>query len=879
MKTDYCIYPPKIAADVEVSEQREDGRTVHIAGSMAAGRFILMREAERNVLGLLDGALTPAEVCAEFRRRHGAKLSPATLTKFLAKLDEVGILAGTRVRPPALPDLMPAMPFYLRFSLFNPDRLFTRMAPYLRWMWTPGSVVFSLLLMFVALLLSLMNPMEMASYGIYTVREHYLALFIVGMLVGFSHEFAHGLTCKVFGGPVTEVGALLIYYFIPGLYCNVSGMRLIPQRSRRLWVIAAGVYWQVLVGVIGLLAWFLFAPYTLMADVAFIFFLSSVVDVVFNANPLIKLDGYYFLSQWLRLPNLMDRSRAYWRGILKRALFGVRNREAARWSGRERAIYFAFGLLSFVYTVGLRIFIVCFAGAYFIDWFHFSGLLLTAGLALFYARRPLRQVFSAMAGTFFRKRLEGIMAESDQKTSVTTDEAVNSNRMTGEDAATPGIWRRRLVPLTVCLLVIAALLIPWNASIGAYGTLIAIPGQEAIIRAPESATLIALRVQPGEQVAGGAAIGQMGAPELEDQIAQAQTELARAAADYDRLSGELRARSESSARAELQLGQRQREFNEISFEQQQINARLRAETQTETREEAAKFIPASAKPAALFASDNQPDRAAARYPAAIAALQSEAELRRARFDEASLQLGRARQLYAQGIVPRSELDAAETRSATLAHELAAAHDRFNAALVEHRRRHAGTATEMNLARSDLGAAALQTATLEGEIRSLRALIGALENRLELLRRRQAQFALVTPRAGAVFGEDLPRLVGHYFQKGAEICRVAETQQLLLRIQVPEREISDVRAGSTVRLRTRAFPDRAFHGVVTKIGGESEPDQQDQATYRVELTIDNADGALRPGMTAFARIEFGRRMIGGILAHKIKRALRPELWML
>jgi hypothetical protein len=209
----------------------------------------------------------------------------------MAKLDEVGILSGARVRPVALPDLMPAMPFYLRFSLFNPDRLFTRMAPYLRWMWTPGFVVFSLLLMFVALLLSLMNPMEMASYGIYTVREHYLALFCVGMLVGFSHEFAHGLTCKVFGGRVTEVGALLIYYFIPGLYCNVSGMRLIPQRSRRLWVIAAGVYWQVLVGVIGLLAWFLFAPYTLMADVAFIFFLSSVVDVVFNANPL-SLTGF-----------------------------------------------------------------------------------------------------------------------------------------------------------------------------------------------------------------------------------------------------------------------------------------------------------------------------------------------------------------------------------------------------------------------------------------------------------------------------------------------------------------------------------------------------------------------------------------------------------
>ena len=40
--------------------------------------------------------------------------------------------------------------------------------------------------------------------------------------------------------------------------------------------------------------------------------LGSVLDVFFNTNPLIKLDGYYFLSQALRMPNLMDRSRGYW---------------------------------------------------------------------------------------------------------------------------------------------------------------------------------------------------------------------------------------------------------------------------------------------------------------------------------------------------------------------------------------------------------------------------------------------------------------------------------------------------------------------------------------------------------------------------------------
>src|SRR5205085_10803516 len=92
------------------------------------------------------------------------------------------------------------------------------------------------------------NWAEVASYGGQILREHYVAVLTAAWAVGMSHEFAHGMTSKAFGGRATEIGALLIYYCLPGLYCNVSGLYLIPKRGRRLWVIAAGVYWQLLVG-------------------------------------------------------------------------------------------------------------------------------------------------------------------------------------------------------------------------------------------------------------------------------------------------------------------------------------------------------------------------------------------------------------------------------------------------------------------------------------------------------------------------------------------------------------------------------------------------------------------------------------------------------
>jgi len=56
MKTDYCSYPPKLAADLEIAEQRAAERSVFIVGSAALGRYLLLRGAENRVMSLIDGA-------------------------------------------------------------------------------------------------------------------------------------------------------------------------------------------------------------------------------------------------------------------------------------------------------------------------------------------------------------------------------------------------------------------------------------------------------------------------------------------------------------------------------------------------------------------------------------------------------------------------------------------------------------------------------------------------------------------------------------------------------------------------------------------------------------------------------------------------------
>ena len=80
--------------------------------------------------------------------------------------------------------------------------------------------------------------------------------------------------------------------------------------------------------------------------------------------------------------------------------------------------------------------------------------------------------------------------------------------------------------------------------------------------------------------------------ELEEQLAHAQVELDRANADRDRLLGEVRAREESIARAEVNLRQRQRDYDESDSERRQIEERERAEPNT------LKYLTASVVPTA-----------------------------------------------------------------------------------------------------------------------------------------------------------------------------------------------------------------------------------------------------------------------------------------
>src|SRR5262249_24985844 len=131
---------------------------------------------------------------------------------------------------------------YWRKSLLDPDRLFTWLAPRLRLFWTSTFLILSVAGILFSVALVWMNRHELVSSFAQAWRWETLALVWLTLLVTTTcHEFAHGLTCKHYGGEVHEVGFLMLF-FLPCFYCNVSDAWLFREKSKRLWVTFAGGY-------------------------------------------------------------------------------------------------------------------------------------------------------------------------------------------------------------------------------------------------------------------------------------------------------------------------------------------------------------------------------------------------------------------------------------------------------------------------------------------------------------------------------------------------------------------------------------------------------------------------------------------------------------
>src|SRR5690606_26957911 len=84
---------------------------------------------------------------------------------------------------------------------------------------------------------------------------------------------------------------------------------------------------------------------------------ASVSTVLFNANPLLRYDGYYILSDLLEIPNLQQKSTEYTMGLIKRHIFRVKLQKPLPPFG-QRIWLFIYAICSTIYRVFIGIMII-----------------------------------------------------------------------------------------------------------------------------------------------------------------------------------------------------------------------------------------------------------------------------------------------------------------------------------------------------------------------------------------------------------------------------------------------------------------------------------------------------------------------------------------
>ena len=380
--------PPRLRQDLVLSRQDTPEGARFVLKDPRNGAFFRMQEAEHAIVRRLDGATPLDAVAAGVSQELGVDASAEDVAPFVEQLDRRGLLdKGAATLPQAGGGFLRGTLLYFRFAAFDPDRFLSRHVGKVGFFFTPWFVAGAALLVLWALGATVAWREEIARDITRLWRPEMLFLAWATILgVTTLHEFAHGFTCKRFGGEVREMGFMLIY-FQPAFYCNVSDAYLFPQKSRRLWVTASGILFELFLWGLATLAWRVLERDTFLSAMALVVMAMTGIRAFFNLNPLIKLDGYYLLTDLVDCPNLRPRAFAYL-GSRFRALWGGES-TVPEPSPRERRIFLFYGLVAGVFSYWLLTQILLGLGAYLTWKYQGWGFAMIAGLtAATFVPRP-----------------------------------------------------------------------------------------------------------------------------------------------------------------------------------------------------------------------------------------------------------------------------------------------------------------------------------------------------------------------------------------------------------------------------------------------------------------------------------------------------------
>jgi len=316
MKLQFSRSRPTRRVNIDVySQTKQDGSTVTILRDTKLGKYHQLSNEGMFIWELLDGQSSINDITLRYYLKYKA-FNPKAVSVFLINLHNAGFIhleVNERLtfqdqKIPlwlnALSKIRSVMEYRLTFG--NADDWISKAYAGFAWIFytrlAHACWLFISTFGFIAFCSGFPASVDLLSVSPNKWELFILSFFLTALTVPL-HELTHAFTTKYYGRKVYCFGVGWLW-FGPFAFCDTSDMWLSPPKER-VAVDLAGIYFNIiLAGLAGFAALASAASYPTLSIIFELFALSSYLIVVANLSPVIELDGYYALMDYLDKPNL-----------------------------------------------------------------------------------------------------------------------------------------------------------------------------------------------------------------------------------------------------------------------------------------------------------------------------------------------------------------------------------------------------------------------------------------------------------------------------------------------------------------------------------------------------------------------------------------------
>lgn len=390
---------------------------------------------------------------------------------------------------------------FFRIPLVRPHAFLKRTLPYVAFFYSRNWMTIVVLVGLLGLYLTMRQWDEYVRTFVNFFNFKGMLLYGFSLVfVKIAHELGHAYSATRYGCRVSVMGVALLVMF-PVLYTDTTDSWRITSRRQRLIIDASGVIVELMIATFATFMW-AFLPDGFWRSVAFFTATTSwILSISVNANPLMRFDGYYFISDAIGMPNLQSRTFALGKWALREFLFKLKHPVPEIISPKRRNMLILFAWATWIYRFFLFLGI-----ALLVYNFFFKAL----GVVLFFV-----EIYWFIAMPIFRELKEWIKMR---------DEIFRS--------------RRTLFPLAMLTGLLLLLLVPWS-------TTIRIPAvqetsEQHIVHAQYPGVISSIHVSNGNRVEKGDLMIEVESPKLDferlntkKRISVLLAQLGRITVDYE----------------------------------------------------------------------------------------------------------------------------------------------------------------------------------------------------------------------------------------------------------------------------------------------------------------------------------------------------------